>query len=77
MTEEYGNSFLQTDRRGRGGRGGRGGTSNVSVNIHYKKQDWKDKTCHGFGIKGHPKLACMKIISGEKDEVKNDADKLN
>ena len=47
VSEEYGNSFLQTDCGGRGVRGGRGGRGNVSGNVHYNKQYWKDKTCHG------------------------------
>ena len=75
MTGEHGNSFLQNDRGGRGGRGGHVGRSNGSGNVHYNKQDWKDKTCHGCGKKGHPKWACQKQISGEKDEVKDDDDR--
>ena len=75
VTEEYGNSFLQTDRGGRGGRGGRGVRSNGSGNVHYNKQDLKDKTYHGCDRKGHPKWACQKQSSGEKDEVKDDNNK--
>ena len=66
VTEEYGNSFIQTDHGGRGGRGGRGDRSNLSGNLHYNKQDLKDKTCHGCGRKGSPKWACQKQSSGEK-----------
>ena len=53
----------------------RGGRINVSGNAKYNKQDWKDKTCHGYGRKGHPKWACQKQSSGEKYEVKDDDDK--
>ena len=72
VTEEHGNSFLQYNCGGRGERGGRGGRSNGSGNVHYNKQYWKDKTCHGCGRKGHPKWACQKESSVEKDEVKDD-----
>ena len=64
VTKENWNSFLQADRGGHGGRGGCGARSNGSGNVHYKKQEWKDKTCHGCGIKGHPKWACQKQNSG-------------
>ena len=74
-TEDYGNLFIQTDRGSRGGRGGRGDVSKGSSNVHYNKQDWKDKTCHGCGRKDHPKWACQKQSSGEKDEVKDDDEK--
>ena len=43
----------------------------VAMSI-YNKQDWKHKTCHGCGRKGHSKWACQKQSSGETDEVKDD-----